>query len=41
MLCFNEKERGKLWRDDMEMTMNGENCWDHNVEEYSVEGPIR
>ena len=28
---FCEKERGKVWKDYMEMTMNGENDWDHNV----------
>ena len=39
-LCFNEKERGKVRKDYMERIMYEENDWDHNVEEYTVEGTI-
>ena len=37
---FSEKERGKVWMDYIEKIMNGENYWDHNVEEDRVEGPV-
>ena len=37
-LCFNEKERGKVWKDYMERIMMEENDCDHNVED-AVEGP--
>ena len=40
MLCFSEKERGKVWKDYMEGIMNEENDWDHNVERDTVEGPV-
>ena len=39
-LCFNEKERGKVWKDYMEWIMNLENDWDHDVEGDAVEGPL-
>ena len=39
-LCFSEKERGKIWNDYMEIIINGENDWDHNVEWGAVEGPV-
>ena len=38
-MCFTEKERGKVWKDYMERTMNEENEWDH-VEKDVVEGPV-
>ena len=34
------KERGKVWKDYMERTMNEENDWDRNVEGDAVEGPV-
>ena len=39
-LCFNKKERGKVWKDYMERIMNEENDWDCNVEGDAVEGPV-
>ena len=39
-LCFSETERGKVWKDYMERTMNEENDWDRNVEGDAVEGPV-
>ena len=39
-LCFSEKERGKVWKDYMELIMNEENDWDHNVEGDAEEGPV-
>ena len=39
-LCFNEKERGKVWKDYMERIMNEENFLDHNVERDAVESPV-
>ena len=39
-LCFSEDERGKVWKDYMEGSMNGKNDLDHNVEGDTVEGPI-
>ena len=39
-LCFNEKERGKVWKDYMERIMNEENEWNYNVEGDAVEGPV-
>ena len=39
-LCFNEKERGEVWKDYMERIMNEENDWDHYVEGDAVEGPV-
>ena len=38
-LCFNEKEKGKVWKDYMERIMNLENDLDH-VEGDAVEGPV-
>ena len=38
-LCYNERERDKVWNDYMESTMNEENDWDH-VEGDAVEGPV-
>ena len=38
-LCFGEKERGRFLKDYVERIMNGENYWDHNVED-AVEGPV-
>ena len=35
-LCFSEKERDKVWKDYMEMIMNEENDWNHNVEGDTV-----
>ena len=29
MLCFSEKERGKVWKDDIESITNDEDDWDH------------
>ena len=40
MLCFSEKERGKVWKDYIKMILNEENYWDHNVEGDAVEGPM-
>ena len=39
-LYFNEKERGKVWKDYMERLMNEENDCDHNVEGDAAEGPV-
>ena len=39
-LCFSENERGKVWKDYMEMIMNEEINWDDNVEGDAVEGPV-
>ena len=36
---FNEKERGKAWKNYMDRIMYEENDWDHNVED-AVEGPV-
>ena len=38
--CFSEKERGKVWKNYVERTMNEENDWDHNVEGDAVEVPV-
>ena len=38
-LCFNEKERGKVRKDYVEMIMNEENDFDHK-EGDAVEGPV-
>ena len=38
-LCFCVKERRKVRQDYMEMIMNEENDWGHNVEGDAVEGP--
>ena len=38
-LCNSVKERGKIWKDYMERTMNEKNDWDRKVES-AVEGPI-
>ena len=40
MLCFSEKERGKVWKDYMERIMNEENDLDHDVEGDAVERPV-
>ena len=39
-LCFSEKKRGNVWKDYMEMIMNEENDWDHNVGGDVAEGPV-
>ena len=39
-LCFSVKERGNVWKDHMEMIMDEENDWDHNMEGDAVEGPV-
>ena len=39
-LCFSEKERGKVWKDNMERIMSEENDWYRNVERDAVEGPV-
>ena len=39
-LCFNETERGQVWKDYLERIMNAENDWDRNVEGDAVEGPV-
>ena len=39
-LCLSEKGRGKVWNDYMEMIMNEENDWDHNVEGDAVEHTV-
>ena len=38
--CFSEKERGKVWKDYLEMIVNEQNDWDHNVEADEVESPV-
>ena len=38
--CFNEKERGNVWKDYMERIMNEENVFDPHVEGDAVEGPV-
>ena len=40
-LSFSEKDRGKVWKEDMERIMNGENKWDHYVEADLVKGPVK
>ena len=39
-LCFSEKERGKVWKDNMERIMNEENNWDRNVEGDAIDCPL-
>ena len=39
-LCYNEKERGKVWKYYIERIMNEENDWDPNVEEDAIEGQV-
>ena len=39
-LCFSEKGRGKVWKDCMELIINEENDWDHDVEGDALEGPV-
>ena len=39
-LCFNEKERGKVWKNYMERIMNDENDWDRNAEGDALDGPV-
>ena len=39
-LCFNKKERGKVWEDYMEKIINEENYLDNNMEGDAVEGPV-
>ena len=39
-LVVREKDRGKLWKENMEMIMNVENGWDQMVEVDVVEGPV-
>ena len=39
-LCFNTKEKGKVWKDFVERMMNEENDWDHSVEGDAVETPV-
>ena len=39
-LCFSDKERGKVWKDNMVGIMNEDNDWNLNVEGDAVEGPI-
>ena len=36
MFCFNQKERGKIWKDYVERIMNEENDCDHNVKGDAV-----
>ena len=40
MVCFSEKEGGKVWKDYMERILNEENVWDHSVEGDVVEGEV-
>ena len=40
MYVLSKKERGKVWKDYMERTMNEENDFDPNVEGDAVEGPV-
>ena len=39
-LCFNEKGRGKVWKDYMEGIMNEENNLDHNVDRDAVDSSV-
>ena len=41
-LNFSEKDRGKVWKEHMQRTMNEEteNEWDQNVKAELVEGPV-
>ena len=39
-LCFNEKERCKVWKNYMERIMNDENNLDQYVEGDTVEGQV-
>ena len=42
-LNFSEKDRGKVWKEHMEIIMNQENQWDQNVkaELLEVKGQLR
>ena len=39
-LCFDEIERGEVWKKHMEKIMNEEYSWDENVEANCVYGPV-
>ena len=39
-LNFSEKDRGKIWKEHMEIIVNKENGWDLNVKAEMVEGPV-
>ena len=39
-LNFSEKDRGKVWKEQMERIMNEENDWDQNVKAELVEGSV-
>ena len=39
-MCFNEKERDKVWKDYIERIMNEENDWNRIVEGDAVEGQV-
>ena len=40
MLCFSDRETGKVWKDYMEGIVIEENDLDRDVEEDAVEGPV-
>ena len=39
-LCFSERERGNVWKDNMERMMDEESEWDHDVDGDEVEGQV-
>ena len=39
-LVVREKDRGKLWKEHVEIIMNVENEWDQMVKADVVEGPV-
>ena len=38
--CISVRRKEEVMQNYMEMIMNEENDWDHNVERYVVEGPV-
>ena len=39
-LCFSVKDRGRVWKDYMEMTVNEENDWGHDVGRDAAESSV-
>ena len=39
-LNFNEKDKGKVWKEHMERILNEENEWDQSVKAELVEEPV-
>ena len=40
-MSFSEKDRGKVWKEHKERTMNEENEWGQNVKAELVEGQLK